>query len=130
MAKAVVRDRQGKPFGSWKPAQKFEYVWRLETPKGSKPKKEYLFTDEAKWRFDFAWPQFKVAVEIQGFGANSYGRHQRAAGVTEDNRKCNKAAELGWIVLRYDTAYLGSRERVSEAVAQVLNVIMMVAQRD
>jgi hypothetical protein len=54
------------------------------------------------WRFDFAWPDLMLAVEVEG-GMWSGGRHNRAQGFAEDCRKYNAAVRLGWRVLRYTT---------------------------
>ena len=64
------------------------------------PKQEYKFDKEKKWRFDFAWPDKKVAVELEG-GVFTYGGHNRITGFIKDCEKYNKAALLGWKVLRY-----------------------------
>jgi hypothetical protein len=47
------------------------------------------------WRFDFAWPELQVALEIEG-----RGRHQTVAGYREDCVKYNAATLLGWAVYR------------------------------
>ena len=52
-----------------------------------------------RWRFDFAWPDRMLAVEIDG-GTYSGGRHTRGSGFAEDCRKLNAAVLLGWRVLR------------------------------
>ncbi len=62
--------------------------------------KEYKFHPKRKWRFDFADPANKVAVEIDG-GVFAGGRHTRGAGFRADCEKINAAAVLGWRVLRY-----------------------------
>ncbi|MEM4203152.1 MAG: hypothetical protein QXS54_03685 [Candidatus Methanomethylicaceae archaeon] len=64
------------------------------------PEREYYFDPPRKWRFDYAWPERKVAVEIEG-GVWTYGRHNRAATFIKDLEKYNRAVELGWRVLRY-----------------------------
>ena len=56
-------------------------------------------TGLSDWRFDYAWPEHKVALEVEG-GIFSGGRHTRGKGFAEDMRKYNSAAVLGWIVLR------------------------------
>lgn len=61
------------------------------------------------WRFDFAWPEFKVAVEIEGLAVTRLegrlvvlGRHASIDGFREDCEKYNTAALLGWSVLRFE----------------------------
>ena len=61
--------------------------------------REYRFHDERRWRFDFAWPEKWVALEIEG-GAWVRGRHNRAAGFVKDCEKYSVAAAEGWRVLR------------------------------
>jgi very-short-patch-repair endonuclease len=61
---------------------------------------EYLFHADRKWRLDFAWPDRKIAVEIDG-GTRSQGRHNRHEGYTEDCIKINNATAMGWRVYRF-----------------------------
>ena len=60
---------------------------------------EYQFAPDRKWRFDFAWPREKLAVEINGLLNNGRGSHQRPAGVQSDYEKFNRAVIEGWVVL-------------------------------
>lgn len=71
---------------------------------------------ERQWRFDFAWPAEKVAVEIEG-GIWTRGRHSRGKGMESDMRKYNRAASLGWIVLRGSGAMVQSGELLAAAKA-------------
>ena len=63
------------------------------------PEREYRFHPSKKWRFDFAWPAFRLAVEIDG-GIHTQGRHVRGAGFVADCHKLNCAALLDWTVIR------------------------------
>ena len=63
------------------------------------PEQEYTFTDARRWRFDFAWPEYKVACEVEG-GIWARGRHVRGDGFRKDCIKYNYAATLGWLVVR------------------------------
>jgi len=78
----------------------FLYYWTILNTLHSVPVQEFQFDDTRKWRFDFAWPKVKVAVEIDG-GVFIGGRHTSGAGYTKDCYKLNRAVELGWRVLRY-----------------------------
>lgn len=60
---------------------------------------ELCFALPRKFRFDFAWPGQKVALECEG-GIWSGGAHGRGSGIIRDLEKYNLAAELGWRVLR------------------------------
>lgn len=64
---------------------------------------EHRFHPVRRWRFDYALPEAKVAIEIDG-GLWTYGRHNRAAGYIADMEKLNAAALLGWRVLRFTPA--------------------------
>jgi very-short-patch-repair endonuclease len=63
------------------------------------PTPEHRFHPIREWRFDWAFLDFQVAIEIEG-GVWTEGRHTRGAGFVEDMRKYNEAAVLGWTVLR------------------------------
>lgn len=60
---------------------------------------EYRFHDERRWRFDMAWPKYKIALEVEG-GVWTAGRHTRPSGFLKDMEKYNAACALGWRVLR------------------------------
>lgn len=62
--------------------------------------REHRFSPPRRWRFDIAWPELFVAVEIEG-GVWTGGRHVRGLGYENDLRKYNAANRLGWHVFRY-----------------------------
>lgn len=93
------------------------------------PTREFRFHPTRKWRFDYAWPLFKVALEIEG-GAHGRllivtdgverragvsvplkagtrvrvgGRHQSGPGFERDIEKYNSGQILGWLILRGTT---------------------------
>ena len=95
----------------------FLYYWQLLSKDAPDPVQEYHFVREIvgddpgvrsrikekglrDWRFDFAWPNEKVAVELEGGtwvrGAHTRGRHFRS-----DCEKYNFAQLLGYRVLRF-----------------------------
>jgi uncharacterized protein (UPF0128 family) len=63
------------------------------------PQKEYRFHDKRRWRFDYAWPKKKIAVEYEG-ATWSRGRHTRGKGYSNDCEKYSWAAVMGWTVIR------------------------------
>jgi hypothetical protein len=64
------------------------------------PTPEYRFHTTRKWRFDYAWPDKKIAIEVEG-GVWTGGRHTRGAGFVADCEKYNTAAAMGWLVFRF-----------------------------
>lgn len=59
---------------------------------------EYQFAPPRRWRYDFAWPERRVAVEFDGGQWVAFGgRHNRDS----DREKLNHGAALGWRVLRF-----------------------------
>lgn len=69
----------------------------------AKPEREYRFAPPRRWRFDFSWPDLKIAVEVDG-GTWVRGRHNRGSGIESDAEKYSTAAALGWRVLRFTRA--------------------------
>ena len=61
---------------------------------------EYKFLAERKFRFDYAFPDVKLAVEIEG-GVFVSGRHTRPKGFVKDIEKYNLATLHGWRLLRF-----------------------------
>jgi very-short-patch-repair endonuclease len=78
---------------------------------GLTPLREFTFCAGRRWRFDFAWADSKLAVEIEG-GTWSGGRHTSGAGYAKDLEKYNRAVLLGWRVLRFTTAMVLSGEAI------------------
>lgn len=94
-----------------------QHIKALQLPA---PVTEFRFHPERKWRFDFAWPKLRIAVEIEG-GVLSQGRHVRPQGFTNDCEKYNHASQLGWRVLRFTGADVRSGSAI-QLVQQMLTV--------
>ena len=60
---------------------------------------EYYFHPERKWRFDWAIPALKIAVEYEGIFSEK-SRHTTVSGYSADTEKYNTAAAMGWRVIR------------------------------
>lgn len=82
------------------------------------PVQEHTFAPPRRWRFDLAWPALMVAVEVDG-GTWTQGRHTRGSGYELDCEKLNRAAALGWRVLRYTTSMV----RDGRAIAEITSVV-------
>ena len=63
------------------------------------PVLEHRFHPVRRWRFDIAWADHMIALEVEG-GVWTGGRHTRGSGFMKDMEKYNTAAAMGWIVLR------------------------------
>lgn len=99
----------------------FALAWRLTKPAGvPDPEAEHRFAPPRRWRFDFAWPLYRVAVELEG-GVWSGGRHTRAAGFLGDVEKYNAAVMGGWRVLRFTADDL--KREPQRVVAQVIALL-------
>lgn len=84
-----------------------------------KPISEFRFHPERFWRFDFAWVEYRVAVEIEG-GIYCRGRHVRPQGFIADCEKYNQAALLGWRVFRFPS----DQVKTGDAAAFVKRALM------
>ena len=101
--------------------------------------REHHFAPPRRWRFDFAWPDAMVAVEIEGvtsYGSH-IGRHQSAKGFEADAEKYERALELGWTVYRVPHTWIcakgrgrGSHRHVwRPRVAEVLKGLLAAANQ-
>lgn len=79
------------------------------------PEFEYLFTREiglkTNHRSDYAWPKFKIALEVEG-GIWSNGGHVRGSGKTRDIAKMNLYALAGYRVIYCVPKTLCSKETI------------------
>lgn len=74
-------------------------AWQIAAAGLAQPQREVVFAPPRRWRFDFAWPDLKVAVEVEG-GIWIRGGHSRGVGMGRDAAKYNEAALLGWMLIR------------------------------
>ena len=71
------------------------------------PVREFRFAPPRRWRFDFAWVEQRLAVEVEG-GVHTGGRHTRPVGFRQDCEKYNQAVLEGWRVLRFESGSVES----------------------
>lgn len=112
--------------------------------RGLVPQKEHRFHPERMWRFDYAWVEKKIAVEIDG---GSFGRvvvchqckqpvkrflksggimliregsgHNTGPALNRDHEKFNEAVKLGWRVYHFTPERIKDHSAI-DFVASVL----------
>jgi very-short-patch-repair endonuclease len=89
-------------------------AFQLRAAKLPAHEREFRFHPERRWRFDFAFPLQKVALEVEG-GLYIRGRHNRGAGYEADLEKYAEALCLGWRVLRVSPKHVQSGAALSWA---------------
>lgn len=93
-------------------------------PRGTpQPTASFKFHPVRRWMADFAWPEARVLVELEG-GTFARGRHVRPLGFRADCFKYNAATILGYRVLRYTSDMLSDDPAgvVSEIAGAVLGL--------
>lgn len=79
----------------------------IRSAKLPEPVRELRFAPPRMWRFDFAWPDRQIAVEIEG-GVFIHGGHSRGVDFTGDCDKYGAATLLGWQVYRFTVKHFES----------------------
>lgn len=84
------------------------------------PVREHRFARELgrEWRFDFAWPDLRIAAEIDG-GIWTGGAHGRPAAIERDMAKANDAMDLHWRVYRFTPVQVKNGDAIRRIRAQV-----------
>lgn len=80
------------------------------------PEREFYFAKPRMFRFDFAFPDRKLAVEIEGGTFYGKSRHGSGPGYEKDCEKYNLAVKLGWRVLRYTTEMVKTGTAIQEVL--------------
>jgi hypothetical protein len=75
-----------------------ETVWKIAGL--PRPQCEACFHPRRKWRIDYFWPEFRLAVEIEG-GVFIKGRHVTGVGSVSDMEKYNFLTLYGLRLLRF-----------------------------
>lgn len=75
---------------------KDEFLKQLLAARIPLPLAEVRFHPTRKWRFDYAWPAQKIAVEYQGGIFYRQASHSGIAGLKRDCLKFSSATALGW----------------------------------
>lgn len=71
-----------------------------------RPTLQHIFHPTRQWRFDFSWPNNKLAVEVQG-----HENHYTRPGAANDYCKHNAAMILGWKILYVIDTDIGANKK-------------------
>lgn len=94
-------------------------AWRCLFKDLPEPVPQHRFHKTRKFRFDWAWPEHKLAVECVG-GCFIQGGHNRGVIQERDHEKLNLAQADSWVVLQYGTKAFKDPYRIAAEVAEVL----------
>lgn len=105
----IVKKGTKKPKKRGPSAIEEEYARQVKLMGFPDPVREYRFCPTRRWRTDFAWPEHRLAVEIEG-GVFIGGRHTRGIGFLKDIEKYNHLAllEPRWRLLRFAGSHVRS----------------------
>lgn len=76
--------------------------------------REWRFDDTRKWKFDFAFPSQRLAVEVEGQYHRTYAGHKK------DCEKFNEATRQGWRILRFPSSQSGRASDWAALIREVL----------
>jgi very-short-patch-repair endonuclease len=100
-----------------------ELAFQIRTRRLPEPETQFYFAAEIKRRFssDFAWPEFRLLVEIQGgIWMRGGGGHSHPMHIEKDVERQQVATLLGWHLLPVTT----DQVRKGEAIEILIRVLM------
>lgn len=104
--------------------ESFLALWK-QFGNGVMPEREYRFLPPRRFRADFAWPEAKLIVELDG-----YRSHVTKHGKQRDCERDRLSVLNGWRVLRYTGADLRLRPvQCCEEIAKALMHRLVLADK-
>lgn len=89
---------------------------------------EHRFHPVRRWRFDYAIPQIRLAIEYNGHAgfvkAGGMSRHGSIIGMTNDAEKINSAIASGWRVLTFTALHFDHKARFKHNLTDINTTIM------
>lgn len=109
------------------PTKKKSIEQQIEEAGLPEPEAEYYFAKNIgrRWRFDLAFPEWRVAVEVDGgtfgrmvLGADGKryrigGRHNSGKGLESDAEKYTEAQLQGWTVVKVTTRQVRDKQAIT-----------------
>lgn len=87
-----------------------DFFVQMQWAKLPAPEREYRAISGRAFRFDFAWPDSRLLVEVQGgvWGVKKGNKtgHNTGVGINRDCEKSNLATLAGWRVLSVTTNHI------------------------
>lgn len=83
---------------------------------GLDPEREYKFHPDRKFRADFAFPDRKLIIEVNGGIWMAKSGHSTGKGIQRDYQKANAAQLLGWTYLQYTAEEIESGTALQEII--------------
>ncbi len=68
---------------------------------GLNPKRQYKFHPERRYKVDFAFPEHRLIVEVNGGVWMPKSGHNSGVGITRDYQKSNVAQLMGYTYLQF-----------------------------
>jgi very-short-patch-repair endonuclease len=120
VARLKARGVVGSPHPSVLESRFSRLLRRHQIPE---PKAELWWGPDRSYRLDFAFPDLRLVIEVDGFAAHFAPEKQRY-----DRRRDNRLRRAGWTVLRYDwweVTY--DAARVAQEIAEIYRDLAAVA---
>lgn len=92
--------------------------------------REYRFSPARRWRFDFAWPRLRLAVELHGGMYRYLPSHASAKRNIQTMEKLNEAQLHGWMVLQVPTHHLSGKTKLHGVQAMLVRAAEMLSSSD
>jgi hypothetical protein len=94
---------------------------------------EWRFHATRRWRFDFAVPSRRIAVEYQGHGkmaggSGHVGGHASVTGLSGDAEKFNAAEILGWRLILFTALHFQEKDRRKHNLTSPLDTLRAIAR--
>lgn len=76
----------------------------------------HIVKTERTWEIDFAFPDLRIAIELQGYG----GGHTGYLGMLRDIEKYNSLTILGWTVIYFMSTHINQPEYILNTINTII----------
>lgn len=100
--------------------KRFIKIWEENYPHGPMPIREHRFAPPRRYRFDFAFIDKRIGIDLQG-AVWIRGGHSTGTGINNDCNKNNLAVLNGWKFFKFTVNHL--RDTPKESLALVYSAL-------